>query len=153
LAWLAQLCLFLILGLLVNPSDLIPLAGGGLILAFALIFVIRPLTVALTLWPFGFNRRELGFISWVGLRGAVPTVLALFPVLGWFTAAPLVCHASFFVVPVSVIVPATTMAPLASKLGLEVPAGEDPWRRLPREAPSAADHDRLLFPRRGKNWQ
>ena len=153
LAWLAQLCLFLILGLLVNPSDLIPLAGGGLILAFALIFVIRPLTVALTLWPFGFNRRELGFISWVGLRGAVPIVLALFPVIAGLPDAQLVFHAAFFIVLVSLIVQGTTMAPLARKLQLEVPAGEDPFRRLPLDAPAAGDHELMLFPLRGKNWQ
>lgn len=72
LAWLAQLCLFLMLGLLVTPSELLPLAGGGLVLALALIFLIRPLTVMATLWPFGFNRRELGFISWVACEAPCP---------------------------------------------------------------------------------
>ncbi|MGM0951490.1 MAG: potassium/proton antiporter [Pseudomonadota bacterium] len=153
LAWLAQLCLFLILGLLVNPSDLLPLAGAGLILALALIFVIRPATVLLTLWPFGFNRRELCFISWVGLRGAVPIVLALFPVIADLPDAQLVFHAAFFIVLVSLIVQGTTMAPLARKLGLEIPASEAPYRRLPLDAPGAGDHELMLFPLRGKNWQ
>jgi cell volume regulation protein A len=153
LAWLAQLCLFLMLGLLVNPSDLVPLAGGGLILAFTLIFVIRPLTVLLTLWPFGFNRRELGFISWVGLRGAVPIVLALFPIIAGLPDAQLVFHAAFFIVLVSLVVQGTTMAPLARKLKLEVPAGEDPYRRLPLDAPAAGDHELMLFPLRGQNWE
>lgn len=153
LAWLAQLCLFLMLGLLVSPSDLVPLAGGGLILAFTLIFVIRPLTVLLTLWPFGFNRRELGFISWVGLRGAVPIVLALFPIIAGLPGAQLVFHAAFFIVLVSLVVQGTTMAPLARKLKLEVPAGEDPYRRLPLDAPAAGDHELMLFPLRGQNWE
>ena len=153
LAWLAQLCLFLMLGLLVNPSDLVPLAGGGLILALALIFVIRPLTVLLTLWPFGFNRRELGFISWVGLRGAVPIVLALFPIIAGLPDAQLVFHAAFFIVLVSLVVQGTTMAPLARKLKLEVPADEDPYRRLPLDAPAAGDHELMLFPLRGQNWE
>lgn len=153
LAWLAQLCLFLMLGLLVNPSDLVPLAGGGLILALALIFVIRPATVLLTLWPFAFNRRELGFISWVGLRGAVPIVLALFPIIADLPDAQLVFHAAFFIVLVSLLVQGTTMAPLARKLKLEVPAGEDPYRRLPLDVPAAGDHELMLFPLRGKNWE
>lgn len=153
LAWLAQLCLFLMLGLLVSPSDLVPLAGGGLILAFTLIFVIRPLTVLLTLWPFGFNRRELGFISWVGLRGAVPIVLALFPIIAGLPDAQLVFHVAFFIVLVSLVVQGTTMAPLARKLKLEVPAGEDPYRRLPLDAPAAGDHELMLFPLRGQNWE
>ena len=153
LAWLAQLCLFLMLGLLVSPSELVPLAGGGLILAFTLIFVIRPLTVLLTLWPFGFNRRELGFISWVGLRGAVPIVLALFPIIAGLPDAQLVFHAAFFIVLVSLVVQGTTMAPLARKLKLEVPAGEDPYRRLPLDAPAAGDHELMLFPLRGQNWE
>lgn len=150
LAWLAQLCLFLMLGLLVTPSDLLPLLGGGLILALALIFVIRPLTVLLTLWPFAFNRRELGFISWVGLRGAVPIVLALFPIIADLPEAQLVFHAAFFIVLVSLVVQGTTMAPLARKLRLEVPAGEDPYRRLPLDAPGAGDHELMLFPLRGE---
>src|SRR5690554_3070288 len=153
LAWLAQLCLFLMLGLLVNPSDLLPLIGGGLILAFAVIFLIRPITVLVTLWPFGFNRRELSFISWVGLRGAVPIVLALFPIIAGLPDAQLVFHVAFFVVLVSLVVQGTTMAPLARKLKLEVPAGEDPYRRLPLDAPAAGDHELMLFPLRGQNWE
>lgn len=153
LAWLAQLCLFLMLGLLVTPTDLLPLAGAGLILALSLIFVIRPLTIFATLWPFGFNRRELGFISWVGLRGAVPIVLALFPVIADLPDAQLVFHAAFFIVLVSLVVQGTTMAPLARKLGLEVPAGNEPFRRLPLDAPSAGDHELMLFPLRGKHWE
>ncbi len=153
LAWLAQLCLFLILGLLVTPSELIPLAGGGLVLAMALIFVIRPLAVLTTLWPFGFNRRELGFISWVGLRGAVPIVLALFPVMAGLPEATLVFHIAFFIVLVSLLVQGTTMAPLARKLRLEVPAGEDPYRRLPLDVAAAGDHELMLFPLRGEQWR
>ncbi|TNE98935.1 MAG: potassium/proton antiporter [Gammaproteobacteria bacterium] len=153
LAWLAQLCLFLILGLLITPSDLQPLIGGGLVLALVLIFVIRPLTILITLWPFGFKKRELGFISWVGLRGAVPIVLALFPVMAEIPEAQLVYHMAFFIVLVSLLVQGTTMAPLARKLRLEVPAGDDPYRRLPLDAPAAGDHELMLFPLRGDNWQ
>ena len=153
LAWLAQLCLFLMLGLLVTPSELLPLAGGGLILALALIFLIRPLTVMATLWPFGFNRRELGFISWVGLRGAVPIVLALFPIIAGLPEAQLIFHVAFFIVLVSLVVQGTTMAPLARKLRLEVPAGEDPYRRLPLDVPAAGDHELMLFPLRGGAWE
>ncbi|AKO51085.1 potassium/proton antiporter [Marinobacter psychrophilus] len=153
LAWLAQLCLFLMLGLLVTPSELLPLAGGGLILALALIFVIRPLTVLATLWPFGFNRRELSFISWVGLRGAVPIVLALFPIIAGLPDAQLVFHAAFFIVLVSLLVQGTTMAPVARWLKLEVPADNAPFRRFPLDAPAAGDHELMLFPLRGKNWE
>lgn len=153
LAWLAQLCLFLMLGLLVTPSELLPLAGSGLVLALALIFVIRPVTVLATLWPFGFKPRELGFISWVGLRGAVPIVLALFPIIAGLPDSQLIFHAAFFIVLVSLIVQGTTMAPLARKMRLEVPAGDDPFRRLPLDAPAAGDHELMLFPLRGKNWE
>ncbi|MCG2581392.1 MAG: potassium/proton antiporter [Marinobacter sp.] len=153
LAWLSQISLFLILGLLVTPSDLWQLAGAGLILALALILLIRPLTVLITLWPFGFNRRELGFISWVGLRGAVPIVLALFPIIAGLPDAQLIFHAAFFIVLVSLVVQGTTMAPLARKLGLEVPAGEDPYRRLPLDVPATGDHELMLFPLRGDSWQ
>lgn len=153
LAWLAQLCLFLILGLLVTPSELLPLAGGGLVLAMALIFIIRPIAVLATLWPFGFNRRELGFISWVGLRGAVPIVLALFPVMAGLPESTLVFHIAFFIVLVSLLVQGTTMAPLARRLRLEVPAGEDPYRRLPLDVAAAGDHELMLFPLRGEQWQ
>ncbi|SDW74050.1 potassium/proton antiporter [Marinobacter mobilis] len=153
LAWLAQLCLFLILGLLVNPSELLPLTAGALLLASTLIFVIRPLAVIGTLWPFGFNRRELGFISWVGLRGAVPIVLALFPVMANLPEARLLFHIAFFIVLVSLLIQGTTMAPLARKLKLEVPAGDDPYRRMPLDVSAAGDHELMLFPLRGEPWR
>ncbi|WP_152205897.1 potassium/proton antiporter [Marinobacter changyiensis] len=153
LAWLAQLCLFLMLGLLVSPSELLPLAGGGLILALVLIFVARPLAVLLTLWPFGFNRRELAFISWVGLRGAVPIVLALFPIIAELPEARQIFHFAFFIVLVSLIVQGMTLAPMARKLKLEVPANNEPYRRLPLDVAAAGDHELMLFPLRGQQWQ
>lgn len=153
LAWLAQLCLFLMLGLLVSPSELLPLAGGGLILALVLIFVARPLAVLLTLWPFGFNRRELAFISWVGLRGAVPIVLALFPIIAELPEARQIFHFAFFIVLVSLVVQGMTLAPMARKLKLEVPANNEPYRRLPLDVAAAGDHELMLFPLRGQQWQ
>lgn len=153
LAWLAQLCLFLMLGLLVAPSELVPLIGGGLILALALIFVIRPIAILATLWPFGFNRRELTFISWVGLRGAVPIVLALFPIMAGLPEAREIFHVAFFVVLVSLLVQGTTLTPLARKLKLEVPSNGEPSRRLPLDVPAAGDHELMLFPLRGTSWE
>ena len=81
LAWLAQIGMFLILGLLVFPSRLLEVAGIGLGLALLLAFVVRPLVVALCLAPFRYPWRETLYIGWVGLRGAVPIVLATYPVL------------------------------------------------------------------------
>ncbi|MCH8497780.1 MAG: potassium/proton antiporter [Marinobacter sp.] len=153
LAWLAQLCLFLMLGLLVQPSELLPLAAGGLVLALALIFVARPLAVFATLWPFGFDRREQFFISWVGLRGAVPIVLAVFPVMVGLPESQAIFHIAFFVVLVSLVVQGTTLAPLARKLKLEVPAGTEPYRRLPLDVDAAGSNELMLFPLKGQQWQ
>src|SRR5690606_23042264 len=81
LAWLAQAGMFLTLGLLVTPSQLIEHAPWSLAMAAFLMFVARPLAVLSCLFPFRFSARELTYISWVGLRGAVPIVLAIYPLI------------------------------------------------------------------------
>jgi cell volume regulation protein A len=81
LAWLAQIVLFLMLGLLVNPHELIPFLPNGLVGAAVLIFVARPLAVFVCLPPFRFSLRDCGFSAWVGLRGAVPIYLSIIPAL------------------------------------------------------------------------
>jgi cell volume regulation protein A len=122
LAWLAQLAMFLILGLLVFPSRLLATAPLGLALAIALTFIARPLAVALSLLPFRVPARELGFVGWVGLRGAVPIVLATYPVLRGVPHGDLIFHVVFFVVLVNAIVPGTTVGWLARRTGLAAPA-------------------------------
>src|SRR4029079_2355517 len=81
LAWLSQITMFLLLGLLVTPSHLAAVAPIGLVLGLLLAFVARPLVVAVCPAPLGFRRQEVGYIGWVGLRGAVPIIPATVPVL------------------------------------------------------------------------
>jgi cell volume regulation protein A len=120
-AWLAQAGMFLLLGLLVTPSDLLDSLLPALGVALALIFIARPLTVWLCLWPFRFTPQETWFISWVGLRGAVPIVLALFPLLAGTPHAPLLFNAAFVVVLVSLLTQGTTIGLMAHRLGVAMP--------------------------------
>jgi cell volume regulation protein A len=119
LAWLAQIGMFLMLGLLVFPSRLGETAWFGLGVALVLAVLIRPLVVALCLAPFRYPRKEAVFIGWVGLRGAVPIVLATFPVLVGAPGADRIFHLAFFIVVVGAIIPGGTVAWATRRLGLE----------------------------------
>jgi cell volume regulation protein A len=127
LAWLSQILLFLMLGLLVTPSALYPVAAHGLMIAAVLMFVARPLAVWLSLLPFSFPRNEQLFISWVGLRGAVPIVLALFPWLAGLPQSSVYFNVAFFVVLASLTVQGWTVAPLANWLRLKLPKEHAPY--------------------------
>ena len=130
LAWLSQIGLFLILGLLVNPSELLQYALPALVIALALIFVARPIAVVLSVKPFfRFRWREIGFISWVGLRGAVPIVLAIFPVIGGVENASLYFNVAFVVVLLSLLIQGSTLSLMARWMRVEVPVGIKPNHR------------------------
>ncbi|MGZ8378551.1 MAG: TrkA C-terminal domain-containing protein, partial [Gemmatirosa sp.] len=123
------------LGLLVFPSRLGEVAGIGLGLALFLAIVARPLVVALCLAPFrAYTRRDVGYVGWVGLRGAVPIILATFPVLAGAPGASRVFDVVFFIVVVNAIVPGATVPWVTRKLGLE--SGEPPAPRAVLEIES-----------------
>lgn len=140
LSWLAQIGMFLMLGLLATPSELIQNAPAALAIALVLMFIARPLAVWLCLLPFHFPWREQVFISWVGLRGAVPIILALFPLLAGIPEATLILDVAFFVVLISLTVQGWTIPTLARRLRLQVPPAPEPTERHDLAAGLANGH-------------
>lgn len=120
-AWLMQIVLFLTLGLLVYPSKIWPLAGLGLLISLFLIFVARPLSVHFCLRFFNINLRTRAFVSWVGLRGAVPIVFATYPLTAHIEKAPLIFNLVFFITVTSVLIQGTSLPIVAKWLHLLVP--------------------------------
>lgn len=121
LAWLSQITMFVLLGLLINPSSLLDVWWKGLLIAIILIFVARPLAVIPILALFRFNWRETSLVSWVGLRGSVPIILAIFPLMYGMDGAEVIFNAVFFVVLISATLQGSTLAFVAKKLGLIEP--------------------------------
>jgi len=130
LAWLGQMSMFVVLGMLSNPSELLKVAGPGLLVAAVLILVARPLAVMPLLMPFGFSFREMIFISWVGLKGAVPIVLATYPLLFGLPDGEHLFNVVFFVVLVSAVTQGWSLSSLAGYLGLRRERGPEPTMSL-----------------------
>lgn len=129
-AWMSQVTMFLMLGLLVFPSQLVPVGGIGLALGLALSLVARPLVVALCVVAFRWPVRETAYVGWVGLRGAVPILLAMFPVLAGIEGADRIFHIVFFIVVVSALVPGATIVHMTRWLGMGQPEPPTPSAAL-----------------------
>ncbi|HEX9684872.1 MAG TPA: potassium/proton antiporter [Burkholderiales bacterium] len=145
LAWLSQITMFLMLGLLVTPSALVPVALPALLVSVILMVVARPVSVWLSLLAFRFPWREVTFVSWVGLRGAVPIILAVYPIVAGVEPGPVYFNVAFFVVLMSLVLQGWTIAPLARLLGLEVPPGAKPLQYVDLDIPGQFDHDLLGY--------
>ena len=130
-AWLAQIGMFLVLGLLVFPSDLPGVAGDALLIVVVLALVARPLATTLALTPYRVPVRDQALVAWVGLRGATPIILATFPLVAGVPEAVLLFDVVFFVVLTSVLLQGTTLGPVARLLRVTVPTAER--RRSPLE--------------------
>jgi len=123
LAWLMQIVLFLTLGLLVFPSEVVPYWGVGMLISGFLIFIARPIGVFLSLIPFKMKLRRRFFISWVGLRGAVPIVFATYPLLAGIEKANVIFNLVFFIAVTSVLIQGTTLSTIAKWFNVALPEG------------------------------
>lgn len=145
LAWLSQIAMFLVLGLLVFPSRLASVAGAGIALALLLAVAARPIVVALCLAPFRYPRDEIAYIGWVGLRGAVPIILSLFPVLAGAPGAELIFDVVFFIVVANAVLPGMTVPWVTRRLGLSSDEPPAPQAVLEIESMQPLDGDILSF--------
>ena len=130
LAWMSQITMFVMLGLLINPLSLLDVWWQGLLIAAVLTLIARPLAVVPVLKIFGFNYREITLVSWVGLRGSVPIILAIYPLIYGLPNAPLIFSAVFFVVLISATVQGSTLPWVAQKLDLTEPPPPTPAASL-----------------------
>lgn len=141
LAWLSQITMFVVLGLLITPTSLFDVWLEGLLIALVLIFVARPLAVIPILALFGFNIREIVLVSWVGLRGSVPIILAIFPLIFGLPGAALIFNVVFFVVLISATLQGSSLAWVAKKLKLTLPPPVTPAATLEITALGDVDAD------------
>ncbi len=144
LAWLMQIVLFLTLGLLVFPSQVFPYMGIGLLISLFLIIVARPVGVFLSLVFFKMKMRRRFYISWVGLRGAVPIVFATYPLLAGIEKANMIFNIVFFIAVTSIIIQGTTLAIVAKWLHVALPESVKPlseYDKLILEVPKSASRE------------
>lgn len=141
LSWLSQIVMFLLLGLLMTPDQMKPYLVGSGIVAGVLIVLARPVAVLLCLVPFRYTLREIGFISWIGLRGAVPIFLATIPVLAKLPNSEIYVTAAFVCVLASLTLQGWTIAPVARFFGLELPPKPEAVSRTDLDLGSTADRD------------
>lgn len=145
LAWLAQIMMFLMLGLLVTPHQMVPHLLPALAVAIFLIVVARPIAVVLCLLPFRYGWREIAFISWVGLRGAVPIYLGTIPVLAGVAGAQMFFAVAFVVVLTSLVVQGWTVPAAARRLGLERPPRPAAPLRADLDLPGRSGRDMAAY--------
>jgi potassium/hydrogen antiporter len=126
LAWAGQITMFVVLGLLSFPSALLDVAGAGLLVAVVLILFARPLVVYPLLLPFGFNFRETTLVAWVGMKGAVPIILAIFPLMFGLPDGVLLFNVVFFTVLISAVTQGWSLPLVARRLGLQEEVGPVP---------------------------
>lgn len=145
LTWIAQIAMFLTLGLFATPSEFMDIALPAMAVAIALTFICRPLAIWLCLLPFGYERNETAFISWVGLRGAVSILLGIIPLAGGLENGQLLFNVAYIIVLTSLLLQGWTIRPMARWLGLIVPARIGPVERVGLELPGQADHELIVY--------
>lgn len=145
IAWLAQIGMFIVLGLLATPTRMLGVAQPALLTAAVLIFVARPVAVVVSLLPFHFPWREQVYLAWVGLRGSVPMVLATYPLLAGLPHALLFFDVAFFIVLVSLVVQGWTVAPAARLLDLQMPATSIRVRRADIDLPGTRGYELVSY--------
>lgn len=146
-AWMMQILMFVILGLLVFPSHLFTwdILSKGLIMSFVLMLIARPIAVYLSTIKMGFSKNEIVFLSWAGLKGAVPIVLATYPLLANVEGSSLIFNVVFFVVLTSCLIHGSTITALAKKLGLTGPKKTTPMHSLELVSLGKADAEMLEY--------
>ncbi|PDS75608.1 potassium/proton antiporter [Rhizobium sp. L43] len=145
MTWLAQIIMFLVLGLLATPSQFPAIIVPAILLALFLIFIARPLAVWLSLLPFDYTQQEIGFVAWVGLRGAVSILLAIMPILGGLPNGQIYFNTAFIIVLVSLLLQGWTIKPVAKKLGLIIPPRIGAVDKVEVDLPGAANHELLSY--------
>ncbi|PTU32524.1 potassium/proton antiporter [Stenotrophobium rhamnosiphilum] len=145
IAWMAQIGMFLILGLLVSPHKLLTIALPALLIGLVLILAARPLAVVISLLPFRFPWREQAFISWVGLRGSVPIVLATFPWIAGIENAGLIFNIAFFIVLVSLLLQGWSVPLAAQMLKLYIPRTGARVKRLEVDLPGQSGYEIVSY--------